>query len=93
MPLDFHTFTKESSTYSYRSLNLLKTSFRRRRRLVGGPGFEKMGIASWGRDKPNPIRFHVHLGSFIVIHTRIWRASGLHGIHPRGEFPCTLLAH
>ena len=45
--LDFHAFTKESLTYNCQSPKVLKTGLgRRRRRLVSGPGFEKMGVAS-----------------------------------------------
>ena len=61
MPLDFHVPTKEILTYKCRSLknqDWLKTQKNHcwsrtpflvtgRRRLVGGPGFEKMGVASW----------------------------------------------
>jgi hypothetical protein len=66
----------------------LKTGFRRReevltwrRRLVSGPGFEKMRVAS-DIDKPYPTKFHLHLNKFVLIPTRIWWASNLHGNSP-----------
>jgi hypothetical protein len=61
MPIDFHAFIKESLTYmcwATKDLDRLKTQNNqfwftnplsvtgRRRRLVSGPGFEKMGVAS-----------------------------------------------
>ena len=44
--LDLHAYTKGSSTYKCQSVKVLKTGFRRRRKLVGGLEFEKMGVAS-----------------------------------------------
>ena len=43
--LDFHAPTKEFLACKCWTPKVLKTSFRRRR-LVGGPGFENMGVAS-----------------------------------------------
>ena len=46
--INFHAPTKESIAYNYWSPKILKTSFnRRRRRLVRGPIFEKIEVASW----------------------------------------------
>ena len=39
-----------------------------------GPGFEKMGVASW-HIRTYPARFPLHLGRFVLIHTRIARAA------------------
>ena len=54
-PLDFHTSTKESLTYKCQLPKVLKTGYRSRRRLVGGLGFEKMGVAQLARTNPTPL--------------------------------------
>ena len=54
----------------------------RRRRLAGGPGYEKMGVASWHIRTLTPVRFPLHLGGFVLIQFRIWWASGLQGNAP-----------
>ena len=35
-----------------------------------------------GMYKPYPTRSPLHLGGFVLIHTRTWWASGLHGNTP-----------
>ena len=66
----------------------LKIHFKRReeilsckRTLVGGSEFEKTRVAS-GMYKPHPTRFHLHLNEFVLIPTRIWWTSSLHGNSP-----------
>ena len=54
-----------------------------RKRLVSGPKFEKMGIATVvGTYEPYPTKFPLHLGQFVLIHTIIWWASNLYGDSP-----------
>ena len=38
--------------------------------LVGGHKFEKMGVASW-HIRTYPTKFPLHLGGFVLNHTRI----------------------
>ena len=47
-------------------------------RLVGGPRFEKMGVGRW---HIQTLTHHIplHLGWFVLIHTKMWWASGQHG--------------
>ena len=52
-----------------------------KRRVVGGPVFENMGVASW-HFKPYPIKFPLHLGGFVLIHTRIWCWAVYMETHP-----------
>ena len=67
--------TKEPSTYKVLVTKGLTTHFRKRR-LVSGPRFDKMGIATIvGTCKPYPARFPLHMGGFVLIHTRIQWAS------------------
>jgi hypothetical protein len=54
----------------------------KRRRLVGGPKIEKTGVATVETYEPYPIKFLLHLGTLVVIHTRIRWASSLHGNTP-----------
>jgi hypothetical protein len=57
----------------------LRAGFRRRR-FVGGLGLERMRIATVvGTYKPYPTKFHLHLGEFVHIPTRIWWVHDLHG--------------
>ena len=61
----------------------LKIGFTRRRKLVGGPGFEKMGVAiEVGIYEPHPTRLLVHLGRFDLSQSRNWSVSNLHGNSP-----------
>ena len=48
-------------------------------RLVIGPKFEKMGVGSWHIRTRFTTRFPIHAGMFLLIRTRIWWVSGLHG--------------
>ena len=67
-PPNFRAPTRESLTYKCRSLNdedWLQTQENQcwsrtpslvtgRRRLVAGPGFEKLGVAGWHNTNPTP---------------------------------------
>ena len=98
MPLDFHVHTKESLIYKCRSpkdWDWLKAQEnqrcsrtpslvmgRRRRRLSDGPGFEKMGVASWHIQtlpRQIPSTFGADFSLFIV---EYGGQVGLHGHSP-----------
>ena len=82
MPLDSHALTK-SLTYKCQSTKILQTNFRRRRRLVGGPGLElEDGRSQLADLNPIPPYFSLHLGGFVLIHTRIWWGRGPDGNSP-----------
>ena len=53
-----------------------------RKRLVSGSGFEKMRELQVGTYKPYPMRFPLHLSGHVLIDTRIWWVSGVHGNSP-----------
>jgi hypothetical protein len=97
VPLDFHVPTEETLHYKcqspkgkdqlkiqenqrwYRTPSLVTG----RRRLVGGPGYEKMRVATVvGTYESYPTKLLVHLGGFAHIHNRIGWVSGLHGNSP-----------
>jgi hypothetical protein len=62
--LDFHVFTSALFNLQVLITEALKIGFRRRRRLLGGPKFEKMRVASWHITPPNSLYTWVGLSIF-----------------------------
>ena len=83
--VDFHAPTKEPLTCKFQSPKDKRPGFRRRGRSQGG---FKVGpdLRCWaqlvGTYKPYPTRLILHLGRCVLIHTKIWWASGQHGNSP-----------
>jgi hypothetical protein len=79
--LDFHAPIEVFFNLQVHVTKVSKAGFRRRRRLVGGHGFEKTRVCSW-HTQTYPTKLHLHLGGFVLIPTRILWVSGLHGNAP-----------
>ena len=54
--------------------------------MVGGPGFQKAGVASWHM-RTQCHKIPLYLGRFVLIHTRIWWVNNLHGSSPLLRHP------
>ena len=65
-----HGFIVKQREYLLRTPSLVT----RTRRLVSRPKCEKMCVASWHIYEPYPTKFHLHLGRYVLIRTRIWWA-------------------